>query len=182
MNCFNSISSGTDCKVQILFFFFFLVSKGCEGSILLDDTSTFKGEKNAPPNRNSVRGYEVIDTIKANLEKACPSTVSCADILTLAAREAVYLVRNFYTSLSCQETPFEYSNNPIWLNQSISEIFFTSVLIFRFFYLRLEAHFGLHLWVAEMGQPRVRVKLTTCQAPSSHYRTSLQNLLQRGLI
>ncbi|TMW80550.1 hypothetical protein EJD97_018496, partial [Solanum chilense] len=47
---------------------------GCDGSILLDDTSTFIGEKNAFPNRNSARGYEVIDAIKANVEKACPST------------------------------------------------------------------------------------------------------------
>lgn len=66
--------------------------QGCEGSVLLDDTSTIKGEKNASPNRNSVRGFEVIDAIKANVEKACPTTVSCADILTLAAREAVFLV------------------------------------------------------------------------------------------
>ncbi|GAV86880.1 peroxidase domain-containing protein [Cephalotus follicularis] len=64
---------------------------GCEGSLLLDDTGTFKGEKNALPNQNSVRGYEVIDNIKAKLEKSCPLTVSCADIVTLAAREAVYL-------------------------------------------------------------------------------------------
>ncbi|KAI4314940.1 hypothetical protein L6164_027798 [Bauhinia variegata] len=64
---------------------------GCDGSLLLDDTSTFKGEKNALPNKNSARGFEVIDTIKSALEKACPSTVSCADIITLAAREAVYL-------------------------------------------------------------------------------------------
>ena len=66
--------------------------QGCEGSVLLDDTSTIKGEKNASPNSNSVRGFEVIDAIKANVEKACPTTVSCADILTLAARETVYLV------------------------------------------------------------------------------------------
>ncbi|XVF45190.1 hypothetical protein PTKIN_Ptkin02bG0185100 [Pterospermum kingtungense] len=64
---------------------------GCDASILLDDTEDFKGEKNAPPNRNSARGYEVIDNIKADVERFCPSTVSCADILTLAAREAVVL-------------------------------------------------------------------------------------------
>ncbi|XP_051132523.1 peroxidase 10-like isoform X2 [Andrographis paniculata] len=65
---------------------------GCEGSILLDDTRTMKGEKNALPNRNSVRGFEVIDTIKADLEKYCPLTVSCVDVLALAAREAVALL------------------------------------------------------------------------------------------
>ncbi|GLU02995.1 hypothetical protein SLE2022_202190 [Rubroshorea leprosula] len=64
---------------------------GCDASILLDDTVDSKGEKNAFPNRNSVRGYEVIDNIKADVERACPSTVSCVDILTLAAREAVVM-------------------------------------------------------------------------------------------
>ncbi|KAL3614182.1 Peroxidase 10 [Castilleja foliolosa] len=64
---------------------------GCEGSLLLDDTKDFKGEKNALPNRNSARGYEVIESIKADVEKYCPSIVSCVDILTLAAREAVVM-------------------------------------------------------------------------------------------
>ncbi|XP_025013603.2 peroxidase 10 [Ricinus communis] len=62
---------------------------GCDGSILLDDTKKFQGEKNALPNRNSARGFEVIDSIKEDVERACPFTVSCADILALAAREAV---------------------------------------------------------------------------------------------
>ncbi|XXG55764.1 hypothetical protein AAC387_Pa03g3361 [Persea americana] len=75
------------------------IVNGCDGSILLDDTSTLKGEKNALPNRNSVRGFEVIDDIKASIEKACPSTVSCVDILTLAAREAVYLTGGPYWSV-----------------------------------------------------------------------------------
>ncbi|XP_068657187.1 peroxidase 10 [Aristolochia californica] len=64
---------------------------GCDGSVLLDDTSNSKGEKNAFPNRNSARGFEIIDSIKARVEKACPSTVSCTDILTLASRDAVSL-------------------------------------------------------------------------------------------
>jgi len=58
----------------------------------LDDTTTFTGEKNAFPNKNSARGFEVIDTIKANVETACSGIVSCADILALAAQEAVFLV------------------------------------------------------------------------------------------
>ncbi|KAL6619592.1 hypothetical protein ACP70R_034731 [Stipagrostis hirtigluma subsp. patula] len=55
---------------------------GCDGSILLDGNN---GEKFALPNQNSVRGYEVIDAIKADLESVCPGVVSCADIVALAA-------------------------------------------------------------------------------------------------
>ncbi|XWS44518.1 hypothetical protein CRYUN_Cryun15aG0051900 [Craigia yunnanensis] len=65
---------------------------GCDASILLDDTATFTGEKNAVPNRNSARGFEVIDTIKTSVEAACNATVSCADILALAARDGVVLL------------------------------------------------------------------------------------------
>lgn len=65
---------------------------GCDASILLDDTGTFVGEKNAMPNQNSVRGFEVIDTIKTIVESACNGTVSCADILALAARDGVVLL------------------------------------------------------------------------------------------
>jgi peroxidase len=64
--------------------------------VLLDDSDTLKGEKNALPNKNSLRGFDVIDKIKFDLENACPNTVSCADILTLAARDAVYQVRTHY--------------------------------------------------------------------------------------
>ncbi|KAL2896376.1 Peroxidase 4 [Bienertia sinuspersici] len=62
---------------------------GCDGSILLDDTSSFTGEKNAIPNKGSIRGFEVIDQIKSAVEKACPNVVSCADILAVTARDSV---------------------------------------------------------------------------------------------
>ncbi|XP_059073866.1 cationic peroxidase 1-like isoform X1 [Cryptomeria japonica] len=62
---------------------------GRDGSILLDDSANITGEKSAGPNNNSVRGFDVIDTIKTQLEAACTGIVSCADILAIAARDSV---------------------------------------------------------------------------------------------
>ncbi|EXB93489.1 Peroxidase 15 [Morus notabilis] len=64
---------------------------GCDGSILLDNADKIESEKEALPNNNSVRGFDVIDEIKTEVERACPATVSCADILAMAAAESVCL-------------------------------------------------------------------------------------------
>ncbi|XP_057866943.1 peroxidase P7 isoform X1 [Cryptomeria japonica] len=61
-------------------------AQGCDGSILLDGSSS---EKNAGPNTHSARGFDIIDSIKTQVEAACSGVVSCADILTVAARDSV---------------------------------------------------------------------------------------------
>ncbi|KAJ9698847.1 hypothetical protein PVL29_007767 [Vitis rotundifolia] len=65
---------------------------GCDASLLLDDTSSFTGEQNAVPNKNSIRGLNVIDNIKSQVESVCPGVVSCADILAIVARDSVVIL------------------------------------------------------------------------------------------
>ncbi|KAK4438225.1 Peroxidase 43 [Sesamum alatum] len=69
-----------DCFVQ-----------GCDGSILIDK-GLATDEKHAFGHQG-VRGFDVIERAKAEVEGACPGVVSCADILALAARDAVALAK-----------------------------------------------------------------------------------------
>ncbi|MED6145975.1 Syntaxin-8 [Stylosanthes scabra] len=62
--------------------------RGCDASLLIDSTENESSEKDAGPNQ-TVRGFEIIDEAKTLLEESCPSTVSCADIISLATRDAV---------------------------------------------------------------------------------------------
>eukprot|EP00250_Pteridium_aquilinum_P006498 c16407_g1_i2 orf=100-1209(+) len=68
-----------DCFVQ-----------GCDASVLLDGTTTEPSEKSATPNLTlRPEAFKIINSIKASVEALCPNIVSCADILTLAARASV---------------------------------------------------------------------------------------------
>ncbi|KAF3794264.1 Peroxidase 18 [Nymphaea thermarum] len=59
--------------------------EGCDGSVLLEGNGT----ERADPANASLGGFQVVDSIKNLLEFLCPGTVSCADILALAARESM---------------------------------------------------------------------------------------------
>ncbi|KAK7812758.1 peroxidase 7 [Quercus suber] len=66
--------------------------KGCDGSILLNH----EGSERKADVSKTLRGFEVIDDIKAEIEKKCPKIVSCTDILTAAARDATVSVGGPY--------------------------------------------------------------------------------------
>jgi len=63
--------------------------QGCDGSILIDNGP--QSERQAFGHQG-VRGFDVIEKAKAQLEGSCPGVVSCADIVALAAREAIVMV------------------------------------------------------------------------------------------
>ncbi|KAH9315957.1 hypothetical protein KI387_024584, partial [Taxus chinensis] len=65
-----------DCFVQ-----------GCDGSVLIAGANA---ERNAAGHAG-LRGFDVIEKAKTRLETICPGIVSCADIVALAARDAVSL-------------------------------------------------------------------------------------------
>lgn len=70
--------------------------QGCDGSVLIDSTRENKAEKDSPANQSLI-GYELIDEIKEQLENQCPGVVSCADIIAMAARDAVFWVTFYFT-------------------------------------------------------------------------------------
>uniref|UniRef100_A0A7N0TK07 Peroxidase n=1 Tax=Kalanchoe fedtschenkoi TaxID=63787 RepID=A0A7N0TK07_KALFE len=69
--------------------------RGCDASILLNHDGS---ERKAQVSK-TLRGFELIDEIKAQIESKCPKTVSCADILTAAARDATVAAGGPYWSV-----------------------------------------------------------------------------------
>ncbi|KAL2524642.1 Peroxidase 3 [Abeliophyllum distichum] len=64
--------------------------RGCDASVLLNFTSSSgnQTEKVAVPNQ-TLRGFDFIDRVKSLLESECPGVVSCADVISLVARDAI---------------------------------------------------------------------------------------------
>jgi peroxidase len=71
-----------DCFVQ-----------GCDASVLLDGSASGPSEQEAPPNLTlRAQAFKIIDEINELVKKQCgTAVVSCSDLVTLAARDSVYL-------------------------------------------------------------------------------------------
>uniref|UniRef100_A0ACD6A9R7 Uncharacterized protein n=1 Tax=Avena sativa TaxID=4498 RepID=A0ACD6A9R7_AVESA len=87
----NRVGGGRMAPAVLRLFFHDCFVNGCDASILLDATPLYESEKDVEPNL-SLTGFTVIDEIKSTLERDCPATVSCADVIALASRDAVALL------------------------------------------------------------------------------------------
>ncbi|CAN6292628.1 unnamed protein product [Urochloa humidicola] len=74
----------------IRLFFHDCFVEGCDGSVLIDSTQGNQAEKDASDNKSlAFEGFDTVQSAKAAVEAACPDTVSCADVLALATRDAI---------------------------------------------------------------------------------------------
>lgn len=91
-----------------------LILQGCDASILLNHR---RGSERRAKVSKTLRGFRIINEIKAEVEKKCPKTVSCADILTAAARDATVLAGGPFW-----EVPFGRKDGKISLGREANRI------------------------------------------------------------
>ncbi|KAK7393562.1 hypothetical protein VNO78_22120 [Psophocarpus tetragonolobus] len=67
--------------------------KSCDASLLLETVEDGVVSEQESERSFGMRNFKYVSTIKAAVEKECPLTVSCADIVALSARDAIVLLR-----------------------------------------------------------------------------------------
>ncbi|KAK6146984.1 hypothetical protein DH2020_017896 [Rehmannia glutinosa] len=67
------------------------IVKSCDASLLLETTNGIKSEQTSSRSFG-MRNFKYVNTIKDALERECPMTVSCADIVALSAREGAVML------------------------------------------------------------------------------------------
>ncbi|CAN6676048.1 unnamed protein product [Malus baccata var. baccata] len=87
------IATPTTAAAVLRLFFHDCVLEGCDASLLIASNSFNKAERDADINvAIPGDGFDVVTRIKTALELQCPGVVSCADILSAAARNLVNMV------------------------------------------------------------------------------------------
>ncbi|KAK6917773.1 hem peroxidase [Dillenia turbinata] len=84
-----SLTDPTSAAAFLRLFFHDCQVQGCDASILLDHGHRGEGSEMASSRNFAIKKRELIGHIKFILELECPRQVSCADIIALAAKEAV---------------------------------------------------------------------------------------------
>ncbi|KAG6511921.1 peroxidase 21-like [Zingiber officinale] len=69
--------------------------ESCDASLLLETTTSIVSEQ-SKDRSFGMRNFKYVTTIKEALERECPATVSCADIIALSAREGVVMLGGPY--------------------------------------------------------------------------------------
>uniref|UniRef100_I1MVN6 peroxidase n=1 Tax=Glycine max TaxID=3847 RepID=I1MVN6_SOYBN len=90
-----------DCFVQ-----------GCDASVLIASTGNNQAEKDHPDNLSLAGdGFDTVIKAKAAVDAIpqCRNKVSCADILALATRDVIALVRTPLDSPTAASSPVEYT-------------------------------------------------------------------------
>ena len=68
--------------------------QGCDGSVLLASTDDNKPERDADVSLSLPGdGFDAVIKAKEAVEKSCPGIVSCTDLLAIATRDFVGLVK-----------------------------------------------------------------------------------------
>ncbi|VVB04297.1 unnamed protein product [Arabis nemorensis] len=108
------ITTPTTAAALLRLFFHDCFPNGCDASVLISSTPFNKAERDASINLSLPGdGFDVIVRAKTALELACPNTVSCSDIISVATRDLLVTVGAPYYSVYLGRRDSRTSNSSL---------------------------------------------------------------------